>query len=159
MIRLKIISMAVLVLILQSTLVKLISIYDVMPDLVIIFCVFVALKFGPVAGIFIGFTMGLIEDVYQYQYLGAMAWAKSITGFLVGLLEENVLKLNFITQVLVLGAAFLIHDFLFSWAIQQDSLSLSNILLYKTLPNGIYTIALGAIIFYLMSSSRDLNVG
>src|SRR5437879_5998946 len=113
---LKAMSFLVLGLILQQTLVRIISIGSIKPDILMVILVAVSLRYGSVVGLFAGMTIGLIQDVYAIEALGANAMAKCLIGYFTGLLDEKVIKVMPATKVLFLAVAFLVHDAVYSLA-------------------------------------------
>ena len=113
---LKSMSFLVLGLILQQTLIRIISIGSIKPDVVLVILVAVSLRYGSVVGLFSGLTIGLIQDVYAIEALGANAMAKCLVGYFTGLLDEKVIKVMPATKVLFLAVAFLVHDSVYAMA-------------------------------------------
>ncbi|MGL1934671.1 MAG: rod shape-determining protein MreD [Fibrobacterales bacterium] len=146
------------VLILQSTLLELLSINDVKPDLTIIFLVYISLLFGPVAGVFTGFLLGIIQDIYSYEFLGAHALIKSAIGYFVGLFEEELISLDYITKVIILVFVFFLHDISYGFLIDMKFDEVIEFVKNKSLWESIYTIILGAFIFYLTHTNKKTHV-
>ena len=152
---LKSISLLVLGLILQQTLVQIISIGSIKPDLVMVMLVAVSMRYGSVVGLFSGLIIGLIQDVYAIEALGANALAKCLVGYFTGLLDEKIIKVMPATKVLFLAVAFLFHDIIYSIAAGFHGEAFWEALLMRTLPSGIYTLLLGMLVFYfLVAPSR-----
>lgn len=147
---LKILVMFVIVFALQTTVVDWLRIFDVGPDLVVIFIVTVAIKCGPAVGCFWGFVAGFTQDVYApVEWLGAHSIAMTMLGFFVGQLEERFLSLNMPAKVGVLGLGFFVCDvvyFVVTGLLRDVTM---NLLLTKTLPECLYTMLIGSIFFYL----------
>ena len=66
---LKSLSILVLALILQQTVVRIISIGSIQPDLVIVALVAIAMRYGTLTGLFCGLTINLIQNVYAIETL------------------------------------------------------------------------------------------
>jgi rod shape-determining protein MreD len=147
----------VLVLVLQSTIVRMLEIGSVVPDLTLIFIVVVSLRFGSIAGLWFGFMTGLVQDVYQADHLGAYALSKTLLGYAVGLAEEHVLRLYWVSKVLLLAFAFLLHDLVHATAMGLDQRLIPDLLIHRTLPEGLYTVVIGSLWFYF-TSARSGNV-
>lgn len=147
---LKSLSFLVLGLILQQTLIQLISIGSIKPDLVMVVLVAVSMRYGSLVGLFSGLAIGLIQDVYAIDALGANAMAKCLVGYGAGLLDEKVIKVMPATKVLFLGVAFLVHDLVYSLAAGFHGAAFGNALLTRTVPSGIYTLLLGSLVFYFI---------
>jgi rod shape-determining protein MreD len=147
---LKSLSFLVLGLILQQTLIQLISIGSIKPDLVMVVLVAVSMRYGSLVGLFSGLAIGLVQDVYAIEALGANAMAKCLVGYGTGLLDEKVIKVMPATKVLFLGVAFLVHDLVYSLAAGFHGSAFWNALLTRTVPSGIYTLLLGSLVFYFI---------
>jgi rod shape-determining protein MreD len=147
---LKSMSFLVLGLILQQTLVQLVSIGSVKPDLVMVVLVAVSMRYGSLVGLFSGLAIGLVQDVYAIDALGANALAKCLVGYGTGLLDEKVIKVMPATKVLFLGVAFLVHDLVYSLAAGFHGEAFWSALLTRTVPSGIYTLLLGSLVFYFI---------
>jgi rod shape-determining protein MreD len=152
---LKSMSVLILGLILQQTLVQIISIGSIKPDLLLVVLVAVSMRYGSVVGLFSGLTIGLIQDVYAIEALGANAMAKCLVGYFTGLLDEKVIKVMPATKVLFLAVAFLVHDIVYGLAAGYHGAAFMHALLTKTVPSGIYTLLVGSLVFYfLVAPSR-----
>jgi rod shape-determining protein MreD len=147
---LKSLSFLVLGLIMQQTLVQLISIGSIKPDLMLVILVAVSMRYGSVVGVFSGLTIGLIQDVYAIEALGANAMAKCLVGYCTGLLDEKVIKVMPATKVLFLAVAFLFHDVIYSLAAGFHGMAFWEALLHRTIPSGIYTLLVGSLVFYFL---------
>jgi rod shape-determining protein MreD len=147
---LKSMSFLVLGLILQQTLMQIISIGSIKPDLVMVVLVAVSMRYGSVVGLFSGLTIGLIQDVYAIEALGANAMAKCLVGYFTGLLDEKVIKVMPATKVLFLAVAFLVHDSVFAIAAGFHGLAFWQAFVTKTIPSGIYTLLVGSLVFYFL---------
>ena len=147
---LKILFLFLIAFALQVSVASWLSIFDISPDLVIIFVVAVAIKFGPAAGCFWGFMAGFTQDVYQpVEWLGANAIAMTVVGFLVGQLEEKLLTLNTPAKVGVLALAFYVCDMIYYGVTGLSREIITNLFLTKSVPAGIYTLFIGSLLFYL----------
>jgi rod shape-determining protein MreD len=146
----KSLSLLVLGLILQQTLVRIISIGAIKPDVILVILVAVSLRYGSIVGLFSGMTIGLIQDVYAIDTLGANAMAKCMVGYFTGLLDEKVIKVMPVTKVFFLAVAFLVHDGIFALAAGFPASSFAEALIHRTLPSGLYTLLLGSLVFYFL---------
>ncbi len=152
---LKSLSFLVLGLILQQTLIRIITIGSIKPDVILVILVAVSLRYGSVVGLFSGLTIGLIQDVYAIDTLGANAMAKCLVGYFTGLLDEKVIKVMPATKVLFLAVAFLVHDGIYALAAGFPADAFWDALVRRTAPSGIYTLLIGAMVFYfLVAPSR-----
>lgn len=147
---LKSLSFLVLGLILQQTLIRIITIGSIKPDVILVILVAVSLRYGSVVGLFSGLAIGLIQDVYAIESLGANAMAKCLVGYFTGLLDEKVIKVMPATKVLFLAVAFLAHDAIYALAAGFPASAFWDALIRRTIPSGIYTLLVGAMVFYFL---------
>lgn len=155
---LKTLLMFVIAFAVQSTIGDWLKILGVGPDFILIFIVSVALRFGAGTGCFWGFLAGFTLDVYApVEWLGANTIAMTIVGFAVGQLEEHILTLYLPAKVAVLGIAFLVNDVFYFLITGLDKNVVTTLFLTKTLPECVYTLIIGGILFYL-SSEKKSNV-
>jgi rod shape-determining protein MreD len=143
----------ILVIVIQSTLLDFIKIFGVKPDITVIFTVFVALRLGPVFGVFTGFLVGFTQDVYSWSHLGANALAKSVMGYVIGLAETRMLHLDFIPKMILLFLAYYLQIVIFFWAYGLDKNSINELFFSLCIPQSIYTFALGALFFHFYKFS------
>lgn len=82
-------------LLLYISVVPLITIKGIPPDLMLIFVVYVALKNGQIAGSVVGFIAGLLIDLTVDFTLGLSALSKTIAGFIAGYFyNETKVEIN-----------------------------------------------------------------
>ena len=71
-------------LIIQTTIIPLISINGVIPDFILILLVFYAVKYGQIYGTVLGFVYGFLFDLITGSLLGSAMLSKTIAGFVAG---------------------------------------------------------------------------
>ena len=94
-----------LVVLLQTTVLELISIRKVTPDLQLILLMFIALRRGSMSGQITGFCGGLLEDLTSLSPLGFHAIVRTVVGFCAGLMHGWIRTSTIIIPVLVLLGA------------------------------------------------------
>lgn len=139
-------------LILQTSFMPVISIAGIKPDLLIIALFFFSVKYGVMPGIFVGFVLGLGQDLYSPSLLGQNALTKTVAGAFIGLFNERTMRSDPIIKTVILLLAFLVHDTLYFIVqiVKLDSpvSALFSGLLTKCLPRALYSIAV-AVLFYI----------
>ena len=100
----------ILVYILQTTIVPVITVFGVRPDLLIVTLFFLAIRKGGCPTVFAGFILGLAQDFYSPQILGQNALAKSVVGYFAGIFNERLMRLDPFTQLALLFITFILHD-------------------------------------------------
>ncbi|KUK31358.1 MAG: Rod shape-determining protein [Thermoanaerobacterales bacterium 50_218] len=81
-------------LLLQTTILPFLKIGGVMPDLLLIFLIFLALFRGSSKGGIAGFFVGLLEDLLVGRCLGSRALSGFLTCYVAGVFEGKVYKEN-----------------------------------------------------------------
>ena len=71
-------------LILQTTFIPFLSIAGFLPDLLLIWVVYVAVRYGQMEATITGFLVGLLQDAVSMQFFGLGALTKTIAGFSAG---------------------------------------------------------------------------
>ena len=82
-------------------------------DLVLIVVVYVAIKSGPVTGLLAGTVAGLIQDALASGILGIGGLAKTIVGFLSGVLGSQFIVTAPLPRFLLLLMATALHALIF----------------------------------------------
>ncbi|MFC2133313.1 rod shape-determining protein MreD [Bacteroidota bacterium] len=96
--------------VIQLTIIPLISIDHVGPDLIVVLLVYYTLMNGQVYGTILGFVLGLLFDLISGGLLGSAMFAKTLAGFSAGYfynenkIEQNVGTMIFIFIVFVCSA-------------------------------------------------------
>ena len=148
--------MFVLAFAMQSSVGDWLKILDVGPDFVVIFLVSVSLRYGAATGCFWGFLAGFTLDVYApVEWLGANAIAMTIVGFAVGQLEEHFLTINLPPKIGVLGLAFFVNDMFYFLITGLEKDVVMTLFVTRTVPECIYTVVIGGILFYLTSGKKS----
>lgn len=83
------------------------------------------------------------------EWLGANTISYTVLGFLVGQLEERFLTLNMPMKVGVLGFGFFLCDMLYFFLTGLEKDVVTNLFFSKTLPECVYTVVVGAVVFHL----------
>jgi rod shape-determining protein MreD len=145
-------------LVLQSTLVRLLAVEGIEPDLILLALFFIALMEGSYAATIAGFCVGLVQDLYAPQTLGLNALSKSLIGFALGFCQRGVFVEGLISRSLILFAAVLLHDLIyFIVALWPDIGAGFSRIFFVGLPTALYTAILGYVIFYFMHRKEQLQ--
>jgi rod shape-determining protein MreD len=102
----------VVALALQTTLMRFLS-GTTAVDLVLVVVVYVALLFGPVAGLLTGTFAGLIQDALSIGVIGIGGLAKTIVGFLAGVIGTQFIVSQAPSRFVVFFAATVLHSVIF----------------------------------------------
>lgn len=157
MIYLKAMGLLTVALIFQSTLLQWSMLSRIHPDFVILILVIVSFRYGSLVGVFCGFSIGMLQDVYAIETLGANAFAKSVVGYLIGLVDEKRFSLTPVTKILFLSLTIFGHDLLMFIVTGLDSRIFISALYLNTIPAIILTGLFASPVFYFFrkGSSDD----
>lgn len=131
--------------IIQKTLINFIDVteFKITPDVVLIGLVYVGIKRGKITGSISGFLSGLVLDIFSFTFIGLMAFAKTITGFVSGFFNEDTKTeryLNSYIFILIVTFCSLINNTVyFLFYFQGTSLVFLEILLRYIVPTTVYT--------------------
>ncbi len=133
----------IILLFLQTTLIPLFAIEMVVPDLILLWLAYIAIRFGQIEATLGGFLAGFAQDVLTTQLFGLTALTKSITGFAAGyfynenMTEQTLGSLRYSFIVVIMS---LLHNILYYFLFYQgvrDSLLVPT--LVSSLEGTIYT--------------------
>lgn len=82
-------------------------------DLVLVAIVFVALTSGPVTGLVAGTVAGLAQDTLSSGIIGVGGLAKTLVGFIAGVIGLQFIVAQALTRFVVFFAATLLHTLMF----------------------------------------------
>ena len=101
-------------LVLQATLSGLTGGSGVAINLVLVAVVYLALAYGPVTGLFAGTIGGLTQDALGGGIVGIGGLAKTLVGFLVGLLSAQFNLSTTVPRLVMFVSATFVHDLVFA---------------------------------------------
>ncbi len=102
-----------LALALQTTLTRFVIRGTVAVDLALVVVVYVALTNGPVTGLLSGAIAGLVQDALASGVIGIGGLAKTIVGFLVGIVGTQFIVIATLPRFVVFFAATVLHAVIF----------------------------------------------
>lgn len=138
----------------DATLVKFLSVAHVVPDILIIWIAYVAIREGQIAATVAGFLIGLASDLMVRQdMLGLDALAKCAGGFAAGYFyNENKIEtmLGGSQFLVVVGLASVVRNLLYFIILLQGSgLGIVEALLYHGIPATAYTLAVSLLPMFI----------
>ena len=102
-----------LALALQTTLARFVLRGTVAVDLVLVVVVYVALTSGPVTGLLTGSVAGLVQDALSSGIIGIGGLAKTVVGFLAGVIGTQFIVAQPLPRFVVFVAATALHALIF----------------------------------------------
>ncbi|HEY5474692.1 MAG TPA: rod shape-determining protein MreD [Candidatus Limnocylindrales bacterium] len=134
---------------LQAGLAPYIAIGGVVPDFLLLVVVTLALVEGPTAGASAGFAAGLIFELLGSGPVGPMVLVLTVTGYMAGLLHENMFAEGWLLPLTVLAVASIASTL--AYGLMLDLLGVGGPFLLtfftKMLPEALYDAALALLIY------------
>jgi rod shape-determining protein MreD len=141
-----------IILVIQTTIVNLISINGIVPDLILILLVFYSIKNNQIYGMVLGFIFGLLFDLITGSLLGSSIISKTICGFTAGYFSnenKRELYLNSYAFPLIVLLCGIIDSFVYSFF---STSNLNSTFLFLMLQQGIlpgvYTSGISLIVLF-----------
>ena len=97
--------MLIAALLLHTTVLSRIRLWGVMPDFMLLIAVAAGITAGPTRGAALGFTSGMLIDLFLPTPLGLSALVFTLVGYGVGVANTGVLRAAWYIPVLIAGAA------------------------------------------------------
>ena len=98
---------------LQTTLARFIVRGTVAVDLVLVVVVYLALTMGPTTGLLAGALAGLVQDALSSNVIGIGGLAKTLVGFLAGIIGTQFIVTASLPRFVVFFGATVLHAFVF----------------------------------------------
>ena len=98
---------------LQTTLARFLVRGQLTVDLVLVVVVYFALMFGPTTGLLTGAFAGLVQDALSTSVIGIGGLAKTIVGFLAGVIGTQFIVAQPLPRFVVFFCATLLHAVIF----------------------------------------------
>ena len=134
---------------LQAGLAPYLAIGGVVPNFLLVVVVTLALVEGPAAGASAGFDAGLIFELLGSGPVGPMVLVLTVTGYMAGLLHENMFAEGWLLPLTVLAIASIASTL--AYGLMLDLLGSGGpfVLTFftKILPEALYDTALGLLIY------------
>ena len=146
---------------LQTTIVAFTSIANIIPDILLIWIVFIAITRGQIPATVFGFGIGLIIDLLSGQFLGLSALTKTVAGFLAGYFyHENKIEMTLSNYrfLIVVGTISLVHNVMYFVIFTQGSevgvfMAIFRFGIFSTL----YTTAIASIPMFVYARKPQLR--
>ena len=104
----------ILALVVQTTLARFLVRGALAVDLVVVAVIYIALTTGPVGGLVSGTIAGLIQDALSSGIIGIGGLAKTVVGFLIGIVGTQFIVAQPFPRFLVFLGATLLHATIFA---------------------------------------------
>ncbi len=145
----------------QVSLVPLITVNGIYPDLLVIFLVYLALRKGQLFGTVAGFVIGFFFDIFSGSVLGAAMFSKTLAGFTAGYFyNENKIQYNLNSYLFILIVFFCgALDSLFYQLLISNKIEINFAVLFfrQSILPAVFTAVL-SLIWIIFKPQRDTGV-
>lgn len=115
---------SLLLITLQTTIVGFTSIANIIPDVMLIWIVYIAITQGQISATVYGFGIGLLLDLISGQFLGLSALSKTVAGFVAGyFFHENKIEITLANYqfLIFVGISSFVHNVIYFVIFTQGS--------------------------------------
>jgi len=151
------------IVLIQSTLLDYFKVFNVKPDLMVIFIVSIALLRGNVEGAIIGFFCGLLQDMVTGKILGFYALLGLYLGLIIGSVNKRLYRENFLVIIFFTFISSVVYEFsvcLFNYFIigKIDLLfSFEKIIFPESIYNSVVSVLMYIFVFKLNDRFQSTN--
>lgn len=148
---LRIVLAALVVFVLQATVVHRLAVTGAVPDLVLVMLAVLVIDRGPVAGVIAGFLLGFLQDLGNAELLGMNALAKSIVGYGIARYGGDYLPDNPLFRGLLVFSAALVNDIVvLNISRSFDPVDVIAAFFRSSLLSGVYTAVLAVVVIQVV---------
>jgi rod shape-determining protein MreD len=148
-------------LILQTTIIPFASIANIVPDILIVWIVYVAIKLGQIPATVAGFVIGIAVDLIGGHFVGLSALSKTVAGFFAGYFyNENKIDYTIGNYqfLIIVGLSSFFHNIIyFVIFVQGSEIGFWTAIFRFGLFSTIYTVAFA--VFPMLIFSRKIAQG
>ena len=141
-----------LALALQTTLARFVVGGTAAIDMVLVVVVYVALTTGPVTGMLAGSLAGLVQDALSSGVIGIGGLAKSLVGFLAGIIGQQFIVTAALPRFVMFMAATLLHAIVFMGLYTMLGLRTFSSPYAAVLSQSVFNAAVGMIAFTIIEA-------
>ena len=142
-------------LVLQTTIIPFVSIANIVPDILIVWIVYVAIKLGQIPATVVGFMIGIAVDLVGGHFIGLSALSKTIAGFFAGYFyNENKIDYtigNYQFLIIVGFSSFFHNIIYFVIFVQGSEIGFWTAIFRFGLFSTIYTVAFAVLPMFVFS--------
>lgn len=148
MMALGMILLAMVSILLQSTILPYLTVGGVTPNLILVLAVLYAIFKGPKRGTLMGVVLGLIEDIYLGRFFGMNALTVGLTSCIVGWFAQRAFRENIMVPILAMLSATLFNELIFLCVGKIVGMSWGwDLFLWRAIPLAVYNTCLVPFIY------------
>lgn len=139
-------------LLLQTTLIPLIAVNGIVPDLLIILLVFYTISNGQIFGTVLGFVYGFLFDLLTGSLVGSAIMSKLLAGFVAGYFSSETKRDNYLKPFnfsLIVFIAALVNSIVHSFFSAIDfNVTILNLLINHAFLPALFTSVIGIFLIF-----------
>ena len=139
----------------QTTVIPFAAISNIVPDVLLVWTVYIAIMLGQIPATVAGFAIGLTIDLVSGHFIGLSALSKTVAGFFAGyFFNENKIDytLGSYQFLIVVGLSSILHNVIyFVIFVQGSDIGFWSAILRFGLFSTIYTLALAVLPVFVYS--------
>jgi|GEM_PF-1164707 len=149
---------AIFLALLQITIIPLIEVFESLPNLLLLFSIWIVLREGKLVGFVSAFLLGILYDIFTLQVIGISSFSFLISALIASLFyrkDKEILVLtdnSFLFIVFISAISANLIQNIFYLRLSQIDFWISFI--YKWLGSTIYTTILSLIPYYLLKRNK-----
>lgn len=149
---------AIFLALLQITVIPLVELFESIPNLLLLFSIWIVLREGKLIGFVSAFLLGIIYDIFTLQVIGVSSFAFLVSALIASLFyrkDKEILVISnysFLFIVFISAISANLIQNIFYLRLSQINFWISFI--YKWLGSTLYTTILSLIPYYLSKSNR-----
>lgn len=149
--------LSLLLILFSTTVLRFLAVSDILPDLLLVWIVYIAIREGQIPGMTAGFLIGLLLDLVSGPdgMLGLHALCKSIAGFLAGYFyneNKTIQTLGGYQFIVAVALVSIVHNVVyFLIFLQGTDMQSWKIILRFALPTTVYTAAVGLLPMFVVA--------
>lgn len=125
-------------------------------NLVLVVVIYAGLAFGPAGGVIAGTVGGLIQDSLTGGIIGIGGFAKTLAGFLVGLLGAQFIVSTAVARFVMFVAATVLHEACFQGLSALVEARPFRLVYATVLTQGMVNAVVGILAFALVENGPDM---
>jgi len=133
----------------QKFLFNKLAVYGLVPDVVLIFVIFLSRREGQLFGTAAGFLCGLVTDLVLGT-LGVGSFSKTAAGFTAGYFEKKESRNEELQFLICVAVTSLVHNFCYTLIANGGSVPFIKLILLYTLLGSVYNLLLAYLAYHLV---------
>lgn len=157
----RLILITIVLITLQTTVISFTSVLNIIPDVMLIWIVYIAVTQGQIPAMVFGFGIGLTIDLASGQFLGLSALCKTLAGFIAGYFyQENKIEITLSNYrfMVIVGVVSFLHNIIYFVIFTSGSdVSLVTAIFQFGIFSSLYTTAVSSIPMFVYMRKPQLR--